>query len=50
MAKSNGQRVATVIFQIKGQEKLKLFFLLKMTEISIEYNFRSEKSLLIIKK
>ena len=29
---------------------MKFFFLLKMAEIRREYNFRSEKSFLIIKK
>ena len=53
LAKSIGQGVATVIFQTRDHEKLetgKFFFLLKLAEIHMEYNSRSEKPFLIIKK
>ena len=53
LSKSTGQGVATVIFQTRGHEKLEtqtFFFLLKISEIRRKYNFRSEKSFLIIKK
>ena len=45
--KSFDQGVVTIIFQMRGHEKLetwKFLFLLKMADVCREYNFRSEKN------